>query len=120
MPEATFWFSSPFREWIGQRTLTVRWEGRITLREVLERLAADHVRLRANLTGGGLQQESFNNLAAVMVDGDFLALDAVIPNGAQVNVFTPLAGGGDLATPPRFRAVPDFSVPRPPPTVLAP
>ena len=102
MPEATFWFASPFREWIGQRTLTIRWDGRITLREVFERLAAEHVRLRTNLKGTGLQQESFNNLAAIMLDGDFLALDAVIPDGARVDVFTPLAGGGDAASLPRL------------------
>lgn len=108
MAEATFWFSSPFREWIGQRTLTIRWEGRITLREVLDRLAADHAGFRAHLKGGGLQQESFNNQAAVVLDGDFLPLDAVIPDGAKVDVFTPLAGGSDLAKPllpgrPRFQ-----------------
>lgn len=93
MPEATFWFSSPFREWIGQRTVTVRWEGRITLREVFERLAAEHPRLRANAVGAGLCQESFNDLAAVIMDGNFLALDSTVPDGAAVDVFTPLAGG---------------------------
>jgi len=34
MPQATFWFASPFKEWIGQRSLTLTWQGRITLREV--------------------------------------------------------------------------------------
>lgn len=99
MAEAAFWFSSPFREWIGQRTLVIRWQGQITLREVLERLAAEHAKLGANLKASGLQQEAFNNLAAVMLDGDFLALDAVIPDGAKVDVFTPLAGGGGRAIP---------------------
>jgi len=98
VPEATFWFSSPFREWIGQRMVTVRWEGRMTLREVLQRLGADHAAFRANVTGGGLHQDSFNNLAAVIMDGDFLALDSAIPDGAKIDVFTPLAGGADLMT----------------------
>ncbi len=94
MPEATFWFSSPFREWIGQRTVTVHWEGRMTLREVLERLAAEHPKFQVNAVGAGLRQESFSNLAAVLLEGDFLALDSAIPDGAKVDVFTPLAGGG--------------------------
>jgi len=94
VPEATFWFSSPFREWIGRRTIVVRWEGRMTLREVIEGLAADHPTFRANAVGAGLRQEAFSNLAAVIVEGNFVALDDAIPDGAQVNVFTPLAGGG--------------------------
>jgi molybdopterin converting factor small subunit len=98
MREATFWFSSPFREWIGQRTMTVRWEDRITLREVLERLGAEHAAFRANVTDGGLTQDSFNHLAAVIVDGDFLALHSAIPAGAEVHVFTPLAGGAGPPT----------------------
>ncbi len=89
MPEATFWFSSPFREWIGQRTLTIRWEGRTTLLEVLERLGAAHPAFRTNVMRGGPTQEGFNQLAAVIVDGDFLALSATIPDGAKVHVFTP-------------------------------
>ena len=93
MSGATFWFSSPFREWIGQRTVTVRWEGRITLREVFERLAAEHSTFRTHVTVGGLRQDTFDNLAAVILDGDFLALDSVIPDGAKVDVLTPLAGG---------------------------
>jgi molybdopterin converting factor small subunit len=93
MSEATFWFSSPFREWIGQRRVTVRWEGQITLREVLERLGAEHPTFRAHVTHRGLHQDAFNDLAAVMLDGDFLALDARIPDGAKIDVFTPLAGG---------------------------
>ena len=104
MPEATFWFSSPFREWIGQRTVTVRWEDRITLREVLERLGAEHAAFRANVTGG-LTQDSFNHLAAVIMDGDFLALHSGIPDGAEVHVFTPLAGGADAPTKDPTRAL---------------
>lgn len=98
MPEATFWFSSPFREWLGQPTLTIRWEQRITLQEVLERLGAEHPAFRHNVTGGGLTQEAFDQLAAVIVDGDFLALPSTIPDGAEVHVFTPLAGGTDVPT----------------------
>ncbi len=97
MAEATFWFSSPFREWLGQRTLTVRWTERITLREVLQRLGSEHAAFRRNVTDGGLAQDAFDHLAAVIVDGDFLALDSAIPDGAEVHVFTPLAGG---ACPP--------------------
>ena len=93
MPEATFWFSSPFRGWIGQRTVSVRWDGRITLREVLHRLAADHPSFRHRVFGSGLDQDRFNNLAAVLMDGNFLALDSEIPDRATVDVFTPLAGG---------------------------
>lgn len=98
MPEATFWFSSPFRDWLGQRTITVRWEGRITLREVLERLAVEHVRFRTNVIDRGLHQDAFNDLAAVIVEGDFLALDSAVPDGAKVDVFTPLAGGREPAS----------------------
>jgi molybdopterin converting factor small subunit len=93
MPHATFWFSSPFKEWIGQRTVTVRWEGRMVLREVIERLAADHPGFRENIIAGGLHQEAFDHIAAVIVNGDFLALDSAIPDGSTVDVFTPLAGG---------------------------
>lgn len=100
MAEATFWFSSPFREWLGQRTVAVRWTDRITLRDVLERLAAEHPAFRRNVIGGGLTQDAFNHLAAVIVDGDFLALESTIPDGAEVHVFTPLAGG---AWPPAKR-----------------
>ena len=105
MPEATFWFSSPFREWIGQRTVTVRWEDRITLRDVLERLGAEHAAFRANVTDGGLTQDSFNHLAAVIVDGDFLALHSTVPAGAEVHVFTPLAGGAGRPTKDPTRAL---------------
>jgi len=102
MPEATFWFSSPFRDWIGQRTVTVHWEGRLTLREVLHRLAAEHPDFHLQVFRCGLTQDAFNNLAAVLMNGDFLALDSVIPDQATVDVFTPLAGGtGRPATVPR-------------------
>jgi len=93
VPEATFWFSSPFREWIGQRSLTLTWPGRITLREVWERLAADHPRLRANLPREGIQEEAMSHLTAVIVEGDILTLDAEIKDGAKVDVLTPLSGG---------------------------
>lgn len=93
MPEATFWFSNPFRGWIGQRTVTVRWEGSLTLREVLHRLAAEHPSFRLHVFNNDLNQDSFNNLAAVLMDGNFLALDSVIPDRATVHVLTPLAGG---------------------------
>ncbi len=93
MPEATFWFSSPFREWIGQRSLTVSWEGRISLREIWERLAADYPKVRANLPREGIQEEAMSHLTAVIVDGDILTLDAEIKDGAKVDVLTPLSGG---------------------------
>ena len=93
MPEATFWFASPFREWIGQRSLTVSWEGRITLREIWERLAADYPKVRANLPREGIQEEAMSHLTAVIVDGDILTLDAEIKDGAKVDVLTPLSGG---------------------------
>jgi len=93
MPQATFWFSSPFREWIGRRSLTLTWAGRITLREVWERLAADHPRLRANLPREGIQEEAMSHLTAVIVEGDILTLDAEIKDGAKVDVLTPLSGG---------------------------
>ncbi|MGE5850680.1 MAG: MoaD/ThiS family protein [Candidatus Methylomirabilota bacterium] len=93
MPEAALWFSSPFREWIGQRSLTVSWEGRITLREIWERLAADYPKLRANLPREGIQEEAMSHLTAVIVDGDILTLDAEIKDGAKVDILTPLSGG---------------------------
>ncbi len=116
MPQATFWFASPFREWIQQRTLTVRWEGRMTLRDVLERLAIDHPKFRENVITTGVAQEAFDHIAAVIVGGDFLALDAPIPDGSTVDVLTPLAGGarredaedsgptGSEGVPPRLNA----------------
>ena len=96
MPEATFWFSSPFREWIGQRSLTVSWEGRITLREIWGRLAADFPKVRANLPREGIQEEAMGHLTAVIVDGDILTLDAEIKDGAKVDILTPLSGGSPL------------------------
>jgi hypothetical protein len=33
------------------------------------------------------------HLAAVILDGDFLSLDSQIPDGASVDVLTPLVGG---------------------------
>jgi hypothetical protein len=93
MPEATFWFSSPFRDWIGQRTVTVHWEGELRLRDALHRLAAEHPGFRLQVFRNSLNQDAFNNRAAVLMNGDFLALDSVIPDKATVDVFTPLAGG---------------------------
>ena len=95
MPQATFWFASPFKEWIGQRTLTLSWEGQLTVRELWERLASDHPKLRPNLPREGLQEEAMGHLAAVIVDGDILTLDSLIRNGAKVDVLTPLSGGAD-------------------------
>ncbi len=95
MSDATFWFSGPFREWVGQCALTIRWDGRTTLLEVIERLGAAHPAFRATVTRGGLTQERLDQLAAVIVDGDFLAFSSTIPDGAEVYVFTPLAGGAD-------------------------
>jgi molybdopterin converting factor small subunit len=91
--QATLWFSSPFEEWIGQRSLVLTWDGRITLREIWERLAADYPKLRANLPREGLHEEAMSHLAAVIVDGDILTLDAEIRDGAKVDVLTPLSGG---------------------------
>jgi molybdopterin converting factor small subunit len=65
----------------------------MVLREVIERLAADHPGFRENIIAGGLHQEAFDHIAAVIVNGDFLALDSAIPDGSTVDVFTPLAGG---------------------------
>ncbi|MBI3086032.1 MAG: MoaD/ThiS family protein [candidate division NC10 bacterium] len=93
MPQATFWFASPFKEWVGQRTLTLSWEGTLTLRGLWERLAAEYPKLRANLPREGLQEEAMSHLTAVIVDGDILTLDAVIKDGAKVDILTPLSGG---------------------------
>jgi len=93
MAQATFWFASPFKKWIGQRSLTLTWQGRITLREVWERLGAEYLGLRANLSGQGLQEEAMSHLVAVIVDGDILPLEAEIKDGATVDVLTPLSGG---------------------------
>jgi molybdopterin converting factor small subunit len=93
MPQATFWFAHPFRDWVGRRTVPVSWEGPVTLRQLLERLAAEYPAFRANVTAGDLRQETFNHMAAVIVDGNFLSLDSPIPDGATIDVLTPLAGG---------------------------
>ena len=93
MPQATFWFASPFKEWVGQRTLTLSWGGTLTLRNLWERLAAEYPRLRTNLPREGLQEEAMSHLVAVIVDGDILTLDAVIKDGAKVDILTPLSGG---------------------------
>jgi len=96
MPQATFWFASPFREWIGRRTLTLSWEGKLTVRGLWERLAADHPKIRPNLPPEGFQEEAMAQMVAVIVDGDILTLDSVIRDGASVDVLMPLSGGADL------------------------
>jgi molybdopterin converting factor small subunit len=106
VPQATFWFSSPFKEWIGQRTLTLSWEGVLTLHSFWERLAADYPRLRANLPREGLQEEPMSHVAAVIVDGDILTLDSVINDGAKVDVLTPLSGGSGAPGPGPERRIP--------------
>ncbi len=97
MPQATFWFASPFREWIGQRSLTLTWEGTLTLRDLWRRLARDYPGLRANLPREGLQEEAMGHLVAVIVDGDILTLDSVIRDGAKVDILAPLSGGATLS-----------------------
>ncbi len=93
MPQACLWFASPFKDWIGQRTISLTWEGSLTLRDLWERLAADYPKLRASLPREGLREEAMENLVAVIVDGDILTLDSVIRDGAKVDVLTPLSGG---------------------------
>jgi len=93
MPHATFWFSRPFRDWIGQRSLTLHWEGRLTVRDVFQRLADDHPAFRANLSLPSLEQESVDVLAAVIMDGNLLSLRSEIRDGATVDVLLPLTGG---------------------------
>lgn len=93
MPQATFWFASPFNEWIGQRILTLSWEGNLTVRGFWERLAIDYPRLRANLPRDGLHEETMSQMAAVIMDGNILTLSAIIRDGAKVDVLTPLSGG---------------------------
>ncbi len=93
MPQATFWFSSPFRDWIGQRTLTLDWEGSLTLRQAFEHLGSEHPVFHEKLIAPGLSSERLNRLAAVILNGDFLSLESVIPDGAAVDVLTPLTGG---------------------------
>jgi hypothetical protein len=41
----------------------------------------------------GLTGERLNRMAAVILDGNFLSLDSPIPDGAAVDVLTPLTGG---------------------------
>ena len=101
MGHATFWFASPFRDWIGRRTLTLSWEGPATIRDVFLRLAADYPKLRANLPREGLQDEAMNHMVAVILDGDFLSLDSIVPDGAKVDILTPLAGGTAPSFPGR-------------------
>jgi len=96
MSHATFWFSRPFRDWIGQRSLTLQWEGRLTVRDAFQRVAADHPAFRANLPLPGLEQETANMLAAVIMDGDLLSLESEIRDGATVDVLLPLTGGDGL------------------------
>ena len=101
MPHATFWFARPFRDWIGQRSLTLHWEGRLTVHDVLERLAADHPTFRINLPRPDLDQEAVNVVAAIIMDGTVLSLESEIRDGASVDVLLPLTGGsGRWLQPP--------------------
>jgi molybdopterin converting factor small subunit len=93
MPQATFWFASPFREWIGQRQVTLSWEGTFTPRRLFERLGAEHPRLHAHLIRPGLTDEALGRMAAVIHQGTFLSLDSPIPDGATVDILAPLTGG---------------------------
>lgn len=93
MAQATFWFANPFKDYIGQRTLTLTWEGTLTVRDLWKRLAADYPRLRANLPQEGLQEDLMSHVVAVIMDGDILTLDALIKDGAKVDILTPLSGG---------------------------
>lgn len=96
MPQASLWFASPFRDWVGQRTLTLTWEGTLTLRELWQRLMADFPALRAHLPQEGLEEQAMAHLAAVIMDGDILTLDAVIRDGATLDILLPLSGGAAL------------------------
>ena len=93
MAQATLWFTSPFKEWVGQRTLSLSWEGSLTVRGLWQRLAVDYPRLSSNLPREGFKEETMGQLAAIIVDGDILTLDAVIRDGARVDILTPLSGG---------------------------
>jgi len=95
MGQASLWFASPFKDWIGQRTMVFTWEGTLTVRQLWQRLAADSPRLRANLPREGIEEDSMRELAAVIMDGDILPLDAAIRDGAKVDVLLPLSGGTD-------------------------
>jgi len=98
MAHATLWFAGPFRDWIGQRTLTLTWEGTLTVRDLWKRLAADYPALRAKLPPEGLQEDAMSQIVAVIMDGDILALDAVIKDAARVDVLTPLSGGAPFCS----------------------
>jgi hypothetical protein len=100
MSHATFWFSRPFRDWIGQRSLTLDWEGRLTVLDLFQRLAADHPAFRANVALPRLEQETVDMLAAVIMDGNLLSLESEIRDGATVDVLLPLTGGREA---PRSR-----------------
>jgi hypothetical protein len=60
------------------------------------------------LNSSGPNQDGFNDLTAVLMNGVFLALDSLIPDKATVDVFTPLAGGtgGQAAAPPASPSLP--------------
>jgi molybdopterin converting factor small subunit len=90
MPQATFWFTSPFREWIGQSVLVVSWDEETTLREILHRLTEEYPGFRGKLV---LQEERLDGVAAFILDGRLLSLGSPIPDGAKIDVVTPLVGG---------------------------
>jgi len=96
MPHATFWFSRPFKDWIGQRSLTLHWEGQLTVRDLFQRLADEHPAFRANVALPVLDQEAVNVLAAVIMDGNILSLESKIRDGAAVDILLPLTGGDGL------------------------
>lgn len=113
MAQATLWFASPFNEWIGRRTLTLSWEGQETLRQIFLRLQTDYPGIRTHLPPDGLHDETLSQVLVVILDGNFLSLDSVIPDGAKLDILTPLAGGAPThssnarsgrRTPPRLDA----------------
>ena len=93
MSQATFWLASPFKDWVGQRVLTLSWEGSFTVRSFWERLGVEHPTLSRNLPREGLTDEAMSQMVAVIMDGEILSLDSPIRNGAKVDVLTPLSGG---------------------------
>jgi molybdopterin converting factor small subunit len=93
MAQATLRFSGPFRDWIGERTLTLTWEGTLTVRDLWKRLAADYPALGPKLPPEGLQEEAMSRIVAVIMDGDILTLETAIRDGAKVDILTPLFGG---------------------------
>jgi len=99
MPHATFWFSRPFKDWIGQRSLTLHWEGQLTVRDVFQRLADEHPAFRANLPLPSLEQGAVDLLAAVIMDGNLLSLESEVRDGATVDVLLPLSGGSASGIP---------------------